>query len=117
MKKILLLLGFIGYLVTYNFSCTPDFALGRYEYAGLDNKTSRFFRVENGGAFREVSAKKTGIGGIATVPFCDEDAFGLSFYDCGFFPNLPKPYFEFKEDEAEVAIFYAPDQEILKETA
>lgn len=94
---------------------TPDFELGRYEYAGIDNKTFRFFRVENGGAFREVSAKKTGIGEIAVVPFCDEFAFGVWFYDCGLFPDLEKPYFEFKENEVEIAIFDTPDEEIRKE--
>ena len=119
MKKQNILQLFIGLALLAAISCTPDtpdFELGRYTYAGIDNKTFRFFRVENGGAFREVSAKKTGIGAIAAVPFCDEDAFGTSFYDCGLFPNLPKPYFEFKENEAEIAIFYAPDEEILKET-
>lgn len=101
----------------FSTSCTPDtpdFELGRYEYAGIDNKTFRFFRVENGGTFREVSAKKTGVGEIAAVPFCDEDAFGVWFYDCGLFPDLEKPYFEFKENEVEIAIFYAPGEEIQK---
>ena len=93
---------------------TPDFELGRYTYAGIDNKTFRFFRVENGGVFREVSAKKTGIGAIAAVPFCDEDAFGTSFYDCGLFPDLEKPFFEFRENEVEIAVFYAPTEEIQK---
>jgi hypothetical protein len=93
---------------------TPDFELGRYEYAGIDNKTFRFFRVETGGAFREVSGKKTGIGEIAVVPFCDEFAFGTSFYDCGLFPDLEKPFFEFRESEVEIAVFYAPNEEIQK---
>lgn len=51
-----------------------------------------------------------------SAPFCDEDAFGPSFYDCGLFPGLEKPYYDFKENELEIAIFYAPDEEILKET-
>lgn len=95
---------------------TPDFELGRYTYAGIDNKTFRFFRVENGGAFREVSAKKTGVGAIGAVPFCDEDAFGRTFYDCGFFSNLAKPFFEFRENEVELALFYAPDEDLLTQT-
>lgn len=116
MQKNLYLV-FVGLIII--LSCTPDtpdFELGRYEYAGIDNKTFRFFRVENGGIFREVSAKKTGIGAIAAAPFCDEDAFGPSFYDCGLFPDLEKPFFEFKENEVEIALFYAPDEDLLKET-
>lgn len=119
MKKQNILQLFIGLVLLVAASCTPDtpdFELGRYTYAGIDNKTFRFFRVENGGAFREVSAKKTGIGAIGAVPFCDEGAFGTSFYDCGLFSGLEKPYYDFKENEVEIAIFYAPDEEILKET-
>jgi len=116
--KYLLFLSLFA-LILAQMSCesdTPDFELGRYEYAGIDNKTFRFFRVETGGAFREVSAKKTGIGEIAVVPFCDEFAFGTSFYDCGLFPDLEKPYYDFKENEVEIALFYPPDEDILKET-
>lgn len=118
MKKQNLLPLFIGLLLLGAASCTPDdtpdFELGRYEYAGIDNKTFRFFRVENGGAFREVSAKKTGVGAIAALDFCGEDAFGPSFYDCGLFPDLEKPFFEFRENEVEIAFFYSPTQEIRK---
>jgi len=116
--KYLLFLSLFA-LILAQMSCesdTPDFELGRYEYAGIDNKTFRFFRVETGGAFREVSAKKTGIGTIGALPFCDEDTFGTSFYDCGLFPDLEKPYYDFKENEVEIALFYAPDEDILKET-
>lgn len=98
MKKQNILQLFIGLALLTAASCTPDtpdFELGRYTYAGIDNKTFRFFRVENGGVFREVSAKKTGIGAIRAVPFCDEDAFGTSFYDCGLFPDLEKPFSKF----------------------
>lgn len=115
MKKQNILQLFIGLSLLAATSCTPDtpdFELGRYTYAGIDNKTFRFFRVENGGAFREVSAKKTGIGAIGAVPFCDEDAFGVWFYDCGLFPDLEKPYFEFKEDRVENIFFYAPVQDL-----
>lgn len=101
-------------LITSCTPDTPDFELGRYTYAGIDNKIFRFFRVENGGVFREVSAKKTGVGEIAALPFCDEDAFGTSFYDCGLFPDLEKPFFEFRENEVEIAVFYSPTQEIQK---
>ena len=96
---------------------TPDFELGRYEYAGIDNKTFRFFRVENGRVYREVAAPKVGIGEILDLPFCDEDRYGIWFYDCGLFPDLEKPYFEFRENEVEIAIFYAPDKEIQKGTS
>jgi hypothetical protein len=95
---------------------TPDFELGRYEYAGIDNKTFRFFRVENGGVFREVNTRRTGIGYLQTIPFCDEDFLGKTFYDCGFFPNLSKPYFDFRENEVELALFYAPDEDLLTQT-
>jgi hypothetical protein len=49
------------------------------------------------------------------VPFCDEDAFGPWFYDCGLFPKLAKPYFDFKENQVEIALFYAPDEDLQKQ--
>lgn len=115
-KSVTLMLGMALAFWTCTNNDTPDFELGRYEYAGIDNKTFRFFRVENGGVFREVNTRRTGIGYLGNIPFCDEDFLGKSFYDCGFFPNLAKPYFEFKENEVEIALFFAPDEDILKET-
>lgn len=75
--KFLIVLILASSIISCTPDDTPDFELGRYEYAGIDNKTFRFFRVENGGVFREVSAKKTGVGAIAALDFCGEDAFGL----------------------------------------
>ncbi|AEE53678.1 hypothetical protein [Haliscomenobacter hydrossis] len=118
MKPFTLLLGLtLGIWACTAGDDTPDFELGRYEYAGIDNKTFRFFRVENSGVYREVNTRRTGIGYLQTIPFCDEDnGFGPWFYDCGLFPNLEKPYFEFRENEVEFGLFYAPDEEILKVT-
>jgi hypothetical protein len=95
-----------------NSNSNTDLELGRYEYAGIDNKTFHFFRVENGGTFREVSSSKTGIGEIQSTPFCDKDQFGTTFFDCGQFPDLEKPYIEFRENEVELALFYGPAEAI-----
>lgn len=115
-KQGLLLASIAFSIWACNGDDTPDFELGRYEYAGIDNKTFRFFRVEAGGIFREVNTKRTGIGYLQTIPFCDEDFLGKTFYDCGFFPNLAKPYFEFRENEVEFSLFYAPDEDLLTQT-
>ncbi|MBK9491249.1 MAG: hypothetical protein IPO07_22520 [Haliscomenobacter sp.] len=86
--------------------------LGRYEYAGIDNKTFRFFRVEKEGIYREIQANPTGIGEIQAMPFCDKDFFGTTFYDCGQYPDLEKPYIEFSANGVELALFYGPAEEI-----
>ena len=94
-------------LLLCSFACTedtPDFELGRYEYAGIDDKTFRFFRVETGWVFREVTPKQTGIGALREVEFCAEDWFGSLFYDCGLFPAAEKPFFEFSENQVEYRI-------------
>jgi hypothetical protein len=39
MKRQNILHLFIGMVLLVAASCTPDFELGRYEYAGIDNKT------------------------------------------------------------------------------
>jgi hypothetical protein len=103
---------FSAVVIIGNSSSNTDLELGRYEYAGIDNKTFHFFRVENGGTFREVTASKTGIGEIQSMPFCDKDQFGTTFFDCGQFPDLEKPYIEFRENEVELALFYGPAEAI-----
>jgi hypothetical protein len=90
------------------FSCRKEdynFETGRYEYAGIDNKEVRFFRVEAGEQFRQVfPVKKTGFGELLTVPFCDEQLFASLFYDCGLYPELEKPYFEFDQSKVNIAV-------------
>lgn len=93
-------------------SPSPDFEMGRYEYAGIDNKKFHFFRVEPHGEYREVQAKTTGIGEIETIPFCDKNQFGTTFYDCGQYPDLEKPYIEFSTSGVELSLFYGPAEEI-----
>ncbi|MDX2068905.1 MAG: hypothetical protein SFV55_10795 [Haliscomenobacter sp.] len=90
----------------------PNLELGRYEYAGIDNKKFHFFRVENEGTYREVEARTTGIGEIQYLPFCDKDQFGTTFYDCGQYPDLEKPYIEFSANGVELALFYGPSEAI-----
>lgn len=101
---------FLSLMLLIGFSCdpdTPDFELGRYEYAGFDNKTTyRFFRIESGNSFREVTPKKTGIGQVNEIPLCHEDLFLQVFYACGAYPNTGKPFFEFRENEVEYRLFY-----------
>jgi hypothetical protein len=46
--NVLLLAGMVLNLLQCAKNDMPAFALGRYEYAGIDNKTFRFFRVETG---------------------------------------------------------------------
>lgn len=87
---------------------TPNFELGRYEYAGIDNKTFHFYRKEASGKYREVIPKTTGIGILRPEYFCDENLCGRSFYDCGLYSNLPKPYFEFLTNRVTVSVFFAP---------
>ncbi|WP_373552846.1 hypothetical protein [Haliscomenobacter sp.] len=97
---------------TFYPGTAPTLELGRYEYAGIDNKKFHFFRVEKDGTYREVDAKTTGIGEIQNRPFCDKDQFGTTFYDCGQYPDLEKPYIEFSSDGVELALFYGPAEEI-----
>ena len=108
--KILTLISIL--LWTFQSGIAPTLELGRYEYAGLDNKKFHFFRVEKGGTYREVDAKTTGIGEIQNLPFCDKDQFGTTFYDCGQYPDLEKPYIEFSSDGVELALFYGPAEAI-----
>lgn len=91
---------------------TPNLELGLYEYAGIDNKTFRFYRKEANGQFREVIPKTTGIGILRPEYFCDEDLCGRSFYGCGLYPNLPKPYFEFFRRQVTASVFFAPEKRI-----
>lgn len=90
----------------------PVLELGRYDYAGIDNKKFRFFRVEKDGIYREVQAKSTGIGELQHISFCDKDQFGTTFYDCGQYPDLEKPYIEFSASGVELALFYGPAETI-----
>lgn len=99
-------------LWTFQSGNAPTLELGRYEYVGLDNKKFHFFRIEKGGTYREVEAKTTGIGEIQIMPFCDKDQFGTTFYDCGQYPDLEKPYIEFGPDVVELALFYGPAEAI-----
>jgi hypothetical protein len=91
---------------------TPNLELGLYEYAGIDNKTFHFYRKEANGQYREVIPKTTGIGILRPEYFCDEDFCGRSFYGCGLYPNLPKPYFDFKPTRVITSIFFAPEENI-----
>lgn len=92
-------------LLLIGFSCdpdVPDFELGRYEYMGFDKQpTYRFFRIESGNSFREVTPKKTGIGKVNEITLCHEDLLLEAFYACGAYPKAEKPYFEFRENEVE----------------
>lgn len=106
------ILAFFSILLWVANPGNPTLELGRYEYAGIDNKNFRFFRVEKDGTYREVQTKKTGIGEIQQVPFCDKDQFGTTFYDCGQFPDLQKPYIEFSNSGVELALFYGPAEQI-----
>lgn len=97
----------LSLLLLCSFACTediPDFELGRYEYAGIDNKNWRFFRVENGGVYREVSTKATGIGSLKQLTLCEDFLLERLFYHCGFFPAEEKPYFDFRENEVEIRV-------------
>lgn len=95
-------------LLLCTFACTediPDFELGRYEYAGIDDSQNwRFFRVENNGAYREVMPKATGLGELKQYSLCDENLFEQRFYDCGAYPSNDKPYLDVRENEIEMRV-------------
>jgi len=110
----------LSLLLLCSFACTediPDFELGRYEYAGIDDSKSwRFFRVENNGVYREVTPKATGLGELKQISFCHEDLFGERFYDCGLYPNFEKPFFNFTSDQVEIALLDYSPSKIIKIT-
>jgi hypothetical protein len=111
--KTVSLLAIISMLWTCNADETPELELGRYEYAGFDNTTFRFFRIENNNTYREVNPKFSEYGiGYFKSGLC-EFAEGI-LYGCGQYPNVPKPYFELQKDQVKVGLFDPINEELLE---